>query len=328
MSDPQPRLAVSSFDYRMLLLSTLMGGLFSCTEYYVAEKPEIADGDTEGQIETEELAPEIIVSPVAINYGIVYEGNSTVDLFRVGNIGGGALIVDQVELTTGNQGGHSIKLPEPLTWRLESGEYKDVVTTYLSHDANMTYGEVSIVSNDPDETILTVTLVNEPYELPEETLEGCEGVANIELNEELMVWSWDSGPAVGSVYVEVEGSYHVYSNYIAESGSSQTNESAYLRIANTVNSDGFPQLSNCNDDWVVSDLDNSTTIPSGMVVYVGTFYLTQGDNEVEFYHYCPLYRAGECPSFHINTDSSSTCDTDNPNSVHFTGTAICLLPAE
>jgi hypothetical protein len=300
----------------------------SCVESELSTKPETADGDTESNIEEiEELAPDIQVTPDTINFGIVYSGDEASDVFRISNVGDGSLLVDQVEIITGSTEGYSITLPEPLPWRLETGEYKDVVTNFYSQDTQVTIGEVRIVSTDPDEMITLVTLVDEPYELPEETLEGCEGVANIELSEELMVWSWDSGPAVGTVEVDTEGMYHVYSDYIAESGSSQTNESAYLRISNMANPDGIPEISNCNDDWIVADLDNGASIPSGTVAYVGTFYLVRGENTVSFYHYCPLYRDGECVSFHISTDSNSTCDTNNPNSVHFTGTAICLLPA-
>ena len=136
-----------------------------------------------------------------------------------------------------------------------------------------------------------------------------------------------SGPDVGTVEVDSAGTYHVYSNYIAESGASQMNESAYIRIGNTSNPDGYPLLNNCNDDWVVPDLDNAGSVPANMVAYVGTFILTAGTNTISMYHYCPLYRAGECPSFHVPDDSNSTCESGSPNSVHFTGTAICLLPA-
>jgi len=324
---------------RYIGITMIVSLSLSCSEHNVNSKPDPSDGDPDENIieefddsddseQPEEQAPDIIVSPTAINYGIVFEGTSATDVFSVGNVGDGELLVDMIEITTGNQAGHSITLSEPLPWRLEPGEYREVITTYLSHDADIHYGEVRIVSTDPDEMISTVSLINEPYMLPEETLSDCEGVADVELNHELMSLSWDSSMAEGNVYVETEGTYHVYSNYIAESGSSQTNESAYIRISNSTNPDGFPMFSNCNTDWVVADLDNGMAIPSGMVAYVGTFYLAQGDNAITMGHYCPLYRAGECPSFHIEIDSSSTCDTGNPNSVHFTGTAVCLLPAE
>ena len=312
-----------------------------CSEYGMTGKLEPEGGalqsnDTtneeeppeEEEIPQEEpLIPDIVVDPPLIDYGIVYEGMSSEDAFQIQNVEAGPLTVTQVEITTGYDLGYSLTLPEPLPWRLETGEYREVLVTYESQSGQAAYGGVSITSDDPDEPLSTVTLVVQPYQLPQETMEGCEGVANITLDQEVSVWSWDSGPDVGTVEVDIAGTYHVYSNYIAESGASQMNESAYIRIGNASNPDGYPLLNNCNDDWVVPDLDNAGSVPANMVAYVGTFILDAGINTISMYHYCPLYRAGECPSFHIPDDSDSTCDSGNVNSVHFTGTAVCLLPA-
>lgn len=309
--------------------------LFGCSEYDVNDKEPTdetyveSNDETHQELPPEETAPEpdIVVNPQLINYGIVYAGTSVDDTFQVGNVSDGTLTVSQVEITTGYDLGYSLTLPEPLPWQLEVGEYKEVVVTFEAHGSNSVYGGVTIASNDPDEPISTVTLTSDTYEPPEETLEGCVGVADIVLDEELMVWSWDSGPDIGTVEVDFGGTYHVYSDYIAESGSSQTNESAYMRFSNSQNPDGFPLMNNCNDDWVVADLDNNGSVPAGMVAYVGTFYLMPGENTISMHHYCPVYRAGDCPNFHFPADANSTCDSGNPNSVHFTGTAICLLPA-
>ena len=319
-----------------LLPSFILG----CSEYDMSGKVEPESGsqvsnDTtneetppEEELPQEELLlPDIVVDPPLINYGIVYAGMTVEDSFQIRNVEAGPLTITQVEITTGYDLGYSLTLPEALPWRLETDEYKDVLVTYDSQNGQAAYGGVSITSDDPDEPLSTVTLVVEPYELPEETLEGCEGVADVRLDQEVAVLAWDSDPDVGTVDVDTAGTYHVYSNYIAESGASQMNESAYIRISNNSNPDGYPLLNNCNDDWVVPDLDNTGSIPANMVAYVGTFILEAGENTIRMYHYCPLYRAGECPSFHVPDDANSTCDSGSPNSVHFTGTAICLLPA-
>ncbi len=164
---------------------------------------------------------------------------------------------------------------------------------------------------------------------PGTILEGdCpEGTVATFDSDEIYVLSWDPTVATGVLSTDYSGWYNVYDYSIAESGSSQTNESAYFRITNAASSEGKPYWSNCEDEWVVQDADNDG-FPSDSRIYIGTFWLEAGANTLYMYHYCVLYRDGYCPEFHITDDSSSTCDSDGANSVHFEGEGLCLVSAD
>jgi len=130
-------------------------------------------------------------------------------------------------------------------------------------------------------------------------------------------------PKSGDLDVPVAGLYDVYDLAIAESGPSQTNESAFLRVPNSWDPEGKPSplgLSNCDGDYVALDSDNVSPPAAGTTQYLGTFYFDAGMNEVQLHHYCSLYRDGLCPSLH---DAGTPCD--GINSVHFLGEAVCLV---
>jgi len=140
---------------------------------------------------------------------------------------------------------------------------------------------------------------------------------------ELVVFS-DDPPAVGTLDVPEAGMYDVYDLAVAESGPSQTNESAFLRIPSSWTSTGHALpfgLQNCDDDYVAVDPDNGGPPAAGATQYLGTFYLEEGANEVELHHYCERYFDGACGQLH---DGGTSCD-DGINSVHFTGEAVCLV---
>lgn len=144
---------------------------------------------------------------------------------------------------------------------------------------------------------------------------------------EIYVTSWDNPTASGVLITDHSGWYHVYDYSVAESGAEQTNESAWFNIQNAASTYGKPYWSNCDDEWVVQDSDNNG-FPSDTRIYVGTFWLEPGENQLTLNHYCPLYRAGSCPEFHIDSDASSTCDSNGANSAHFNGEGICLVTAD
>ncbi len=142
-----------------------------------------------------------------------------------------------------------------------------------------------------------------------------------------MIWvgSWSNTSDSGTLTAPAEGWFHAYSTLLAESGNSQWNESSVFRVKNTTWPAGTPYYRNCSDDWVVPDVDNYGA-PSGSRLYIGTFWMDSGANTLQMDHYCPMYRAGQCPGHHIPTDPSSTCDSGNINSVHYEGLALCLVP--
>ena len=160
---------------------------------------------------------------------------------------------------------------------------------------------------------------------PDDWTEGCEEGEEAPSGPAIYVLGWDDTYAESTLTAPDAGWYHVYSDQIMESGSSQLNESAFFRVPNYGNPEGTPLWSNCEDDWIVEDGDNSGW-PSGKRLYIGTFWLEAGDNKLEMRHYCPKYRAGACTGFH-DTSGSSTCESDSPNSVHYEGYGTCLRRA-
>jgi len=155
--------------------------------------------------------------------------------------------------------------------------------------------------------------------------EDCpDGVLATWLSGELMVFS-DDPPVSGTLEVAVAALYDVYDVSVAESGPTQTNESAFLRVPNSWDPTGLPShlgLINCLDDYVAVDPDNLGPVAAGTTQYMGTFWFDAGPNTVELHHYCEHYFAGSCLGLH---DAGTPCDS-NINSVHFLGEAVCLIP--
>jgi hypothetical protein len=161
-------------------------------------------------------------------------------------------------------------------------------------------------------------------EPPPEIIEDCDPDTQASFEGgEIYVKSWDMTSASGTISATDAGWYHLYDHSLAESGASQTNEVSYLRIRNSRRPDGEPYWENCAGEWFVADLDNSGSV-EGLRFYAGTFWLEPGANDLELLHYCPVERSGYCPQFHDTSDSGSTCDSDGPNSVHFSGSGLCL----
>ena len=169
---------------------------------------------------------------------------------------------------------------------------------------------------------------NPPTERPPTFLDGdCEEGTDQVLFEfdEIYVKSWDATQKDGTLYAYASGWYHLYDLGMAESGVSQPNETAMVRITNASNPDGYPAWANCGDDWFVVDADNIST-PNERI-YTGTYWLDEGVNHLELVHFCPIFRDGACDGLHITEWSDGTCDSGNPNSVHLVGGAACVVPA-
>jgi hypothetical protein len=158
--------------------------------------------------------------------------------------------------------------------------------------------------------------------------EAFEGVGFYGPAGETEIYVLDSDPteATATLVVPVSGLYAVYDTAVSESGSSQINETGFLRIRNSANPDGVPRNPNCGPDYVVQDSDNSGAPPAPLS-YLGMFELVEGDNTVTLYHFCPLFNQGECEDFHIgDPEGASGCSGSGPNSIHLAGDGICLVP--
>ena len=138
--------------------------------------------------------------------------------------------------------------------------------------------------------------------------------------------AWEPSEAFASLMAPIAGWYHIYDYALSESGSSQRNESVFLRVPNSDHPEGLPRYANCEQDWIVLDADNQSTPGPQSRQYIGTFWLTKGHNDVQLNHYCPLYRSGQCASFHNTDDANATCDSTNGNSAHLLGKGVCMKP--
>lgn len=110
--------------------------------------------------------------------------------------------------------------------------------------------------------------------------------------------------------VESGGWYAIYKDDVAESGSTQRNESSYYRVINEHNPAGLPRDPNCEGEHVVLDYDNEGYSPDR--VYLGTFWFDgDGPNTIVMHHYCAIRDL--CPLFE---DPYAQCG-DTADSVHF-----------
>jgi hypothetical protein len=186
-------------------------------------------------------------------------------------------------------------------------------------------GDSATPEADADVDADTDTDTDSDVDLPPETfLDDCTPDTTAQFDSgEIYVKSWDRQTDGGVLTAAATGWYHLYDYSLAESGASQTNEVAYLRITNARRPDGEPYHANCADEWIVDDFDNEQTPVER--IYAGTFWLEAGPNDLALIHYCPLERSGSCPQFHDTSDAGSTCDSDGPNSVHFDGEGLCLV---
>ena len=166
---------------------------------------------------------------------------------------------------------------------------------------------------------------------PPDSLDACpeEGIFVTDFygpsgEDEIYVLAWNNTEATGTLVAPMAGMYDIYDISVAESGASQINETGFLRVRNSHSSEGEPLFSNCGLDWLVMDTDNDGPPPN--LVYLGTFDLDEGDNELTLYHFCPLWRQGYCSDFHIGDPDDGGCNDDGPNSIHFNGEGLCLVP--
>lgn len=190
----------------------------------------------------------------------------------------------------------------------------------LSTNGDNQYGDDSDTDHDPPHDDSAV--IDTP-DLPPIFMDECDSddIATFQ-GSEIYVFSWDPSTASGVIISDANGWFHVYDYSLAESGPSQTNEVSYFRIRNARRPNGEPYFNNCLSEWIVDDFDNIELQASR--IYIGTFWLEAGENQLELNHYCPIQRSGYCSSFHDNNTSNSTCDSSGVNSVHFNGLGICL----
>jgi hypothetical protein len=121
-----------------------------------------------------------------------------------------------------------------------------------------------------------------------------------------------------------EGWYDLYDLSLADSGFSEANEIARIRIVNPAFPDGFSSFANCGTDYVGPDADNFAT-PGTQLYYLGTFWFAAGSNTLDMQHFCPSIRAGLCPTLEELGNPDSTCASGDGNSVGLDADGLCIV---
>lgn len=186
-------------------------------------------------------------------------------------------------------------------------------------------GDIDTGDWDPEDPDLAEPPTGGP---PEVFLDDCPDGIEVGFEPgEIYVKANDATVATATLNSTQTGWFHVYDTTIAESGSSQQNETGFVRIANADVPDGLPVWATCGDDWIIQDADNSGT-PTAEKIYLGTFWLVNGDNALTLEHVCNLVADGECVS-DLNQVSGHMCeDSGNPNSVHVLAEGLCVIRVE
>lgn len=98
--------------------------------------------------------PDIEVTPEALSFGPARSGEQVVHSFLVRNVGTEALDVSSVEISVGEL---AFSITSDTTFELLPDEERSVEVAFVPV-GNLTYGEVLIASDDPDEAQVTVAL--------------------------------------------------------------------------------------------------------------------------------------------------------------------------
>jgi TolB protein len=102
--------------------------------------------------------PDIAVVPVSLDFGEVEQGTSRHLTVTVSNQGSYRLQVRGVSLVAGTSGEFQTTLPSALPIYVEPGKTLDVTVTYTPADVGIDTGVLEILSDDPDEPVVTVSL--------------------------------------------------------------------------------------------------------------------------------------------------------------------------
>ena len=122
----------------------------------------------EGDTGATELPADIVVSTVALRFGLLAPGEEEVKRFTVRNDGGAALEVGSIDIA-----GEAFTLLSEGTFTLEPGEDTDLDVAFRPPVGPLFEGAATLLSNDPDEPEVVVELVGEG-EVPQLILEGSE----------------------------------------------------------------------------------------------------------------------------------------------------------
>ena len=160
--------------------------------------------------------------------------------------------------------------------------------------------------------------------------------------------------ACGTLTVNETGYYAIFDLELSESCNRQRDETGYITISNSCNTDGWAQERNAGERYLVLDSDNTAECTGNQAneceagftcrdgnnggtccvpdqpTFVGTFLLVAGeDNEICLNHWCPEWKQeledGRDLGF-VSSPQESACD--GANSIHFRIGAEALACAD
>jgi hypothetical protein len=111
-----------------------------------------------------EPIPDIDVTPLTIDFGLVDVGVPTTDTVTVANVGTGDLVVD-LPILTGSTDFSMDAAQFPTV--IAAGSFELIMVTYTPTDFSADTGEITITSDDPDEPTVPVELLGEPMPAPD-----------------------------------------------------------------------------------------------------------------------------------------------------------------
>jgi len=112
-----------------------------------------------------EPVPEIDVSPMSLDYGVVFIGSSSSLSVTIENIGSADLDVTSIALGAGTSADFAIA-PGPASIVLAPGANVTVEVTYSPSDEDTDSGTLVIDSDDADEPVVTVSLIGNGVPVP------------------------------------------------------------------------------------------------------------------------------------------------------------------
>jgi len=105
-------------------------------------------------------APDIVVSETAFDYGRVFIGATPKDTLVIKNVGTTALVISSIVSNNADFGA------SPASISVSVGSEQEIEITYAPSTAGPTVGVLTITSDDPDESVVTVSLNGEGVDPP------------------------------------------------------------------------------------------------------------------------------------------------------------------
>ena len=140
--------------------TTICGGLYESDLVLVSNDPDETVITIPVQMSVKGTDPNIAVSDTTFDFGPLFIGATAHDSLMVTNTG-----CDVLSITDVNSD-HGDFIPSPTTFNLNPGEVQAVQIAFSPTTVSVIFGTLSVISNDPDQPVVTVDLQGEGLEAP------------------------------------------------------------------------------------------------------------------------------------------------------------------